>query len=153
MTNEILDDTIDSRTTISQMISFNNLKKQGITSTQLLEWMAPIDVVERYENYSGNVDEIFYNCSLPWFGSKCQYKFDFNTTQSFRDIVNVTFTGRLEICRNFENETCYPFLSNCSRGPSPICLDWREICDGKFDCLNGEDEHLCEQLELNECLQ
>ena len=32
------------------------------------------------------------------------------------------------------------------------CLDWREICDGKVDCLNGRyDEELCWQLELNEC--
>jgi len=32
-----------------------------------------------------------------------------------------------------------------------MCLDWREICDGKFDCINGEDEQSCEILETNEC--
>jgi hypothetical protein len=30
----------------------------------------------------------------------------------------------------------------------PLCLDWREICDGKNDCSNGEDEELCDQLEM-----
>ncbi|CAF4482795.1 unnamed protein product, partial [Didymodactylos carnosus] len=32
-----------------------------------------------------------------------------------------------------------------------MCLDWREICDGNFDCMNGEDEQLCQLLEINEC--
>jgi hypothetical protein len=32
------------------------------------------------------------------------------------------------------------------------CLDWREICDGKVDCINGgHDEEQCWQLEINEC--
>ncbi|CAF1216270.1 unnamed protein product [Adineta steineri] len=32
------------------------------------------------------------------------------------------------------------------------CLDWREICDGKIDCLNGgQDEQNCFELEVNEC--
>ena len=134
-----------------QMISFVLLKKQGITSEQLLTWMAPIDVAERYEKYNGNTQDIFYNCSSPWFGSLCQYKFDYDTLVSFADIVNLTFTSHLKLCHSMENSTCYPFLSDCYRGPSPICLDWREICDGKYDCMNGEDEQQCEQLEVNEC--
>ncbi|CAF1657122.1 unnamed protein product, partial [Adineta ricciae] len=34
---------------------------------------------------------------------------------------------------------------------SIICLDWREICDGKVDCSNGLDEYYCHELEMNEC--
>ncbi|CAF4363686.1 unnamed protein product, partial [Adineta steineri] len=34
-----------------------------------------------------------------------------------------------------------------------MCLDWHEICDGYFDCLNGEDEQLCDTLEVNECFE
>ena len=82
----------------------------------------------------------------------CQYKFDYDTTGFlFGDIVRATFASRFDVDQNMEINTCYSFLLNCSRGPSPICLDWREICDGKFDCINGEDEEFCEQLELNEC--
>ncbi|CAF4311744.1 unnamed protein product, partial [Adineta steineri] len=32
-----------------------------------------------------------------------------------------------------------------------LCLDWREICDGNYDCINGEDEEFCYLLEKNEC--
>jgi hypothetical protein len=30
-------------------------------------------------------------------------------------------------------------------------LDWREICDGKSDCLDSSDENNCWQLEVNDC--
>jgi hypothetical protein len=136
----------------NQIISFDELKKQGVTSTQLLTWMAPIHVAERYEKYSGNSDDVFYNCSSPWFGTMCEYKFNYDTTAFlFGDIVNAVFASRAEQCLKMEIKTCYPFLLKCSHGSSSICLDWREICDGKFDCINGEDEQFCEQLELSEC--
>ncbi len=32
-----------------------------------------------------------------------------------------------------------------------LCLDKKEIYDGIFDCINGEDEQLCTILEINEC--
>ncbi|CAF1386739.1 unnamed protein product [Adineta steineri] len=41
---------------------------------------------------------------------------------------------------------CYLEI-DCNR-----CLDWREICDGKIDCLgNGIDEADCLDLEMNQC--
>ncbi|CAF4052595.1 unnamed protein product [Rotaria sordida] len=47
--------------------------------------------------------------------------------------------------------TCYMHLS-CNHGPTPICLDWREVCDGQMDCINSKiDEENCWQLEINEC--
>jgi hypothetical protein len=141
--NETQEETSDLDINHIQKISFGDLNKQGITSEQLLAWMAPIDVAERYEKYDGSSHEIFYNCSSPWFGSVCQYKFNYNTPFLFGDIVNATFASRSKLCKSMENNTCYPFLPDCYRGPSPICLDWREICDGKFDCMNGEDEQLC----------
>jgi hypothetical protein len=32
-----------------------------------------------------------------------------------------------------------------------MCLDWRQICDGLDDCINGEDEQWFEQVEMSEC--
>ncbi|CAF1470526.1 unnamed protein product [Rotaria sordida] len=41
----------------------------------------------------------------------------------------------------------------CDSGSSPICLDWREICDGKIDYLDGgEDEKYCLELQINQCV-
>jgi hypothetical protein len=51
---------------------------------------------------------------------------------------------------------CYAHLK-CDRvgdhGKTPgACLEWREICDGKVDCIDGgHDEEQCWQLEINEC--
>ncbi|CAF1452623.1 unnamed protein product [Adineta steineri] len=35
-----------------------------------------------------------------------------------------------------------------------MCLDWREICDGKIDCIRGNfdiDEEYCSELDITEC--
>ena len=46
---------------------------------------------------------------------------------------------------------CYVLLQ-CDRGGEPLCLDWREICDGTVDCLDGgHDEEFCFAMERNEC--
>ncbi len=132
-------------------IKFETLKNENITSQQLYLLYAPIDVVERYEAFLQSSNEslstqVFYNCSIPWFGEFCQYTF--NSILSFDDYVD-------DSLRNskfpFNNGTCYTFMK-CNRGSPPSCLDWREICDGKIDCLDGgTDELACDELESNEC--
>ncbi|CAF4055904.1 unnamed protein product [Adineta steineri] len=40
----------------------------------------------------------------------------------------------------------------CDNHSFLTCLDWREICDGKVNCLDGgEDEKHCVELEINQC--
>ncbi|CAF1535795.1 unnamed protein product, partial [Rotaria sordida] len=46
------------------------------------------------------------------------------------------------------NRPCYTTLI-CNSGL--MCLDWRHICDGKQQCMEGLDEEFCEKLEFNEC--
>ncbi|CAF4196396.1 unnamed protein product, partial [Adineta steineri] len=139
---------------ILNSITFAELYRQGITSMELLKWLVPIDMIERYEEIGQNSNEIFYNCSLPWFGSTCQYRYEspvvlpsFNKILQFHNDINSI--PNVYVYSN----TCYPFLPDCYRGPSPMCLDWHEICDGYFDCVNGEDEQLCDTLEVNECFE
>ncbi|CAF3631381.1 unnamed protein product [Adineta steineri] len=131
---------------IAETISFEELKERNVTSEQLLKWFAPINIAEKYE-MNGNSSDIFHNCSLPWFGSMCQYKLDYDLSLSFGDIVQATLANEL----NYTNGTCYRFLTGCNRGAWPMCFDWREICDGKIDCINGEDEQWCGQLEMTKC--
>jgi hypothetical protein len=148
-----------TRGNISSNFTFDQLKKQNVTTQDLLLWFAPIDLIERYQNYLDTstlalASELFYNCTLLWFGPFCQYTFDSN--EPFSKIVFKTFiakgngTNGISV-QNITNLTCYMHLQ-CNRGPAPICLDWREICDGRIDCLgDGIDERQCIDLEINEC--
>ena len=62
----------------------------------------------------------------------------------FLKIINANYSSLDEIIHDYYhyNEyeptlfTCYIHLE-CNRGPSPSCLDWTEICDGKVDCIDG----------------
>jgi hypothetical protein len=135
---------------IANKITFNELREQGVTSEQLLNWSAPIDLVERYE-MNNESSESFYNCSPPWFGSKCQYRFIYSLSLSFNEIVEASVDSRLNISPKVSITTCYRFLADCDRGPWSLCLDWRQICDGKVDCISGEDERWCQTLEMTKC--
>ncbi|CAF1349610.1 unnamed protein product [Adineta ricciae] len=138
---------------IQNKISFKELYRNGITSSQLLDWFAPIDIAEEYESNGRTSDEFFYNCSLPWFGTRCQYRLINNQPIPFGILFRRTFIRRdsPSLTINFSVGACYLFLNTCIRGPSPMCLDWREICNGVYDCVNGEDEQFCYLLEQNQC--
>ncbi|CAF4345625.1 unnamed protein product [Rotaria sp. Silwood2] len=136
-------------------ITFEILKRKNITGEHLYLLSAPVDVVERYQEFLENSQSplsihTFNNCSEPWFGEYCQYSFSMSCT--FNEIVSTYFTHlTFEINDSVYNGACYIFMK-CNRGPSPSCLDWREVCDEKLDCLNdGRDEIDCDQLDMNEC--
>ena len=142
-------------------LTFAELSEANISSEQLYFWSASIDLIEDYQVYLDHISTsssndpllektVFYNCSLPRFGSSCQYQFDYyhpNHTSLYEMIW--------DFYRNLNYDpvefTCYMHLQ-CDRRPYSSCLDWSEICDGKIDCHNGAvDEEHCWQLELHEC--
>lgn len=134
-------------------ITFDGLRKMNITSNMLLSWSTTLDIAERYElflnNYSNSSldgDVIFYNCTPSWFGPFCHLT-TYSTIDAFRNFVDVTFDYKRSIFGDPEI-TCYIHLV-CET--QLLCLDWREICDGKADCIDGVDEKNCWQLEMNEC--
>ena len=146
---QIKENDIDNR------FNFEDLSKQGITTEQLYHWSAPIDTIENYQLYldkklndSENISMEFYNCTFPYFGSKCQYILNNDKNSrysSFNEFVHSYYYHNRYVPSTF---TCYTHLQ-CNRGPSPSCLDWTEICDGKNDCLDGEqDEENCGLLEI-----
>jgi hypothetical protein len=146
------DSFIISNENVRNQINFKELYRQGITSSQLLDWFAPIDIAEEYEINGEDSDAIFYDCSSPWFGSTCQYRLLSQERPSFSSLVRYIFVRRQSPSSdiNFHVGSMYPYLKNCIRGPSPMCLDWREICNGIADCVYGEDEELCYLLETSE---
>ena len=140
------------------VITFKQLRIMRVTTDQLLKWSAPIDLIERYAAYLQNnllaEDDhlFFYNCSTGWIGPQCQYTFD--SGAPFSVIVKSAFQNRSVSKNDLQDPstTCYTHLS-CKYGGSEFaCLDWREVCDGKVDCVDeGIDEKHCFELEMNEC--
>ena len=140
------------------VIAFKQLQTMHVTTDRLLKWSAPIDLIERYAAYLQNnllaEDDhlFFYNCTSGWFGPQCQYSFD--SDAPFSAIVKSTFQNRSAWENDLQDPgtTCYMHL-RCKYGGSEfVCLDWREVCDGKVDCVDGGiDEKHCFELEMNEC--
>ena len=136
--------------------TFASLSKENITSYELYLWSAPIDLIERCQFYlnqptiiTANTD-VFYNYTMPRFGPQCQYELHYHYSHH---------SSLQKIVEDFYNSdkydptvsTCYTLIK-CNHGPSSICLDWREICDGQINCLDdGIDEEYCWELEVNQC--
>ena len=81
----------------------------------------------------------------------CEYQLPFGET------FEETLRWQLMMRARQENEqkvqmygdvVCYETLE-CESGL--LCLDWREICDGIQNCLEGKDEENCDRLEMNQC--
>jgi hypothetical protein len=142
----------------SKAVYFRELSRQGVSSQQLLSRSASIDLAERYQIYLNNPtislsQQLFYNCLSPWFGPQCQYRFINEEVYYFDEIVKSTYLSlkASESVMDIQGQTCYIDLK-CIRSPSLLCLDWREVCDGKVDCLDGDqDEKYCFELEMSEC--
>lgn len=139
----------------STAFTFQQLKQMNLSSNDLYKWSAPIDVIEDYQfyidtNLNTSSSHIFYNCSKPWFGPRCQYTF--NSSLPFNQIVSDLFSDKLEVnfARHIQDNPCYIHL-DCDHGGVKICLDWREICDGFRHCSDGIDERHCHQLEQIQC--
>jgi hypothetical protein len=137
--------------------TFEELSRLGFDVDDLLQWHVPMDTVENYALYKDELplsirsDQFICNCSDPsTFGPSCQYKLYFGET------IGEAMTRQFQVReRNpassqwHERRTCYEPAYKCDFGL--LCLDWREICDGKQDCIDGRDEEHCEKLEFNEC--
>ena len=142
-----------------QYFTFNELSQMNVTTNQLITWSASIDLAEQYQYYLDHKDnsslstKIFFNCTQSWFGPRCQFSFNSHEIYWFHDYVTKVLRKRYkyEFPYTITTLTCYTHLK-CDRGRSNICLDWREICDGRIDCINGGiDEEYCFELERNEC--
>ncbi|CAF3627819.1 unnamed protein product [Rotaria socialis] len=135
-------------------LTFSELYRLNVTSHEVLLWSSSIDLAERYQYYIdqptkyNRFNEQFFNCTSPWFGSHCQYSFEL---VSHVTETPVNAQSKSHMANAITHQTCY-ILLECDRGLASMCLDWREVCDGRIDCLNGGvDESQCIELELNEC--
>lgn len=122
----------DSPTVVSGLrFTFERLRAMLVTADDLVQWFAPIDMIEDYQ--SGEIIGEFYNCSATrdlWFGTRCEY-----TTNSTDNFFNFAFRQLYDKQHigidvlTITNGSCYEIGGDpCI---SILCLDWREICDGK----------------------
>ena len=142
--------------------TFQELAKQNVSNQQLYLWSAPIDLIEQYQFYLNQINkkspeislgsEMFYNCTLPSFGPQCEYVLE--DYQPYHSSLDEIVHDYYRYNRYDPSElTCYVHLE-CNRGSSSSCLDWREICDGKVDCLDGGlDEEHCWIMEMESYVQ
>ena len=139
--------------------TYHELRKMNVTAYEVLSWSASIDLAEQYQyyidqqNHSFSGNPIFFNCTPPWFGSRCQYSFKFDKTITRSNAPGAAQEDQRNgiSTLSITGFTCYTLLE-CNRGSAFLCLDWREVCDGRIDCLNdGVDEAQCFDLDINEC--
>jgi hypothetical protein len=131
------------------LISFDDLRAESISSSDLLLWYAPIDVIDQFQFFLDNDgatnDPYFWcNCSSEVFGARCEYTFEQHklteeeisnsvVTSRFYFVADQQYTNKVRTSNNqwkVTNGTCYLGLPECNRNRI-ICLHWNQVCDGK----------------------
>ena len=144
----LIDDRFSLINTRDRAYSFSELQQLNLTSSDLLRWSSSINLIEEYQLFS-SPQSVFFNCTSPWFGRRCEYSFVLTSSTSLNSILRDQWSHRDR--SDLSVFPCYIHLS-CEHVHRPMCLTWREICNGELDCLNdGIDERDCFELELNEC--
>ena len=133
---------------------FSELRSKNISvSIVLHQWRSSLERVEDYSRYwrdpsqsDGSICECLV---LGSFGKHCEYRLPvgktFEETLDWQLMVRKANPWEVQA---YGDIVCYQTLQ-CDSGV--LCLDWREICDGVQQCLEGRDEENCDLLEMNIC--
>ena len=133
---------------------FSELSSRNVTFSMVLhEWKSTLEQVEQYSRYLTDPSEPNgYLCQCLQrgsFGKNCEYQLPVG--QTFEETLDWQLTMRennSEAVQIYGDVVCYETLE-CDSGM--LCLDWRNICDGVQNCLEGKDEENCDLLEMNQC--
>ncbi|CAF1134774.1 unnamed protein product [Adineta steineri] len=135
--------------------SFSELLSNEISPWDVLSWSSGIEKADDYARVFYNRSENFEDdpflcqCLEGFLGKKCEYQLLFDPS-SFNKAWPILFKAH----RNSEGHQlygsilCYETLK-CDSGM--LCLDWRDVCNGQQNCMDGLDEENCDLLEFNEC--
>jgi hypothetical protein len=148
------EDTLSCEENGGQLHRFGELRSKNISiSTVLHRWKSTLERVEQYSLFLRDPNEkhgSICQCLQPGsFGKNCEYQLPVGET--FEETLDWQLIMRKENSQEVQmygDVVCYETLE-CDSGV--LCLDWREICDGIQNCLEGKDEENCDLLEMNRC--
>ncbi|CAF4143355.1 unnamed protein product, partial [Rotaria sp. Silwood2] len=141
--------------------TFQQLFELKIDANDILKWSSSIEQADHYAAYTFtrnrqllSTDAAFLcNCTLSplTFGKYCEYGLPSHQTTFHQTVVEQFELKRnyVQNSQQYGNILCYQNLFECDYGM--LCLDWRNICDGEQQCIDGTDEENCDKLEFNEC--
>jgi hypothetical protein len=154
---EILGQTCQNN---GQLLLFPDLRRMNISATTAVKWSSSIEQADRYAAYiaqssseHADGDDFICNCTqMSTFGKYCEYQLP-HATSTFLDELSQQYDWKQKYPLGHQlhgDILCYTTLNfNCDYGM--LCLDWRNICDGAQQCMDGIDEENCDLLEFNEC--
>jgi len=155
---KIFDSTVNNNCTNGgETWFFNDLAEQNISPTDVLSWSSSVERVDDYAHFYYNNQQEFNheflcNCTRPGtFGLRCEYEL-LHETITFEGAIMAQFNQKEQDpdgMQRYGDILCYQPVFECDYGL--LCLDWRDICDGQQQCINGTDEENCDLLEFNEC--
>ena len=134
---------------------FAKLLEERVSPWDVLSWSSSVEKADDYArvfyNHSETDGENLFlcKCTNGYFGKQCEYTLLFDSL-SFSRALRTLFQAHTnpEGRQEWGKILCYKTLE-CDYGL--LCLDWRNICDGQQNCMNGIDEENCDLLEFNEC--
>ena len=138
---------------------FYDLLKQEIHPSITLKWSSNVEIADLYARVfynrsliDDNNNQFVCNCTKSGtFGKYCEYQLT-HEAKTFGEAIKAQFQQKEDgdpwDTQRYGKILCYETLPCPS---SPLCLDWREICDGIQRCSNGIDEENWDKLEFNEC--
>jgi hypothetical protein len=140
----------------SEMHRFSDLRLRNISAREILDWSSSIEVADQYAAFLNDnihhIDGIMCECKIPsTFGKFCEYEMYGYST--IKENLEAQFNYKGEQKNQYKDQLyghtlCYTTLE-CDSGL--LCLDYRDICDGRQQCQDGWDEENCDKLEFNEC--
>jgi hypothetical protein len=140
----------------SKIHRFSDLRQKKISVEKVLHWSSSIEVADQYaaflSDHTYQIDGTICECKTPnIFGKYCEYELYGYTT--IKENLEAQFKYKIGIINRHKDQLyghtlCYTTLE-CDSGL--LCLDYRDICDGRQQCKDGWDEENCDKLEFNEC--
>ena len=136
---------------------FRDLKAANVSPSKVVSWSSGVERADDYAAYvyDGRSDLAMTSLceclSAGTFGARCEFKL-LDRSQTFDNAVESQFNDKrndFAAMQRYGDILCYRPLFLCDSGL--LCLDWRDVCDGQQQCMDGLDEENCDFIEFNEC--